>query len=232
MSERRRGQETKDRILEEACKVFAEKGYRDSTHAEICKRAGTNVAAINYYFDSKETLYRAVVEYLAAKEDELYPLDGGLGTSEDAVLRLNAFIRGQLNRMFDPHRLGLFHRIRMAEMFDRTGLLDEPLKRRLEQDRARILSILRDLLGPQVPEHDVAWCEMSIIGQCFMSMPGPHEDGPRKIFGLTENEVERLAEHILQFSLAGVQAIRSKYEKQAAQDTAALTTEHGLEKQL
>ena len=58
MTNQRRGQETKEAILENACKVFAEKGYRDATHAEICRCAGTNVASINYYFGSKENLYR------------------------------------------------------------------------------------------------------------------------------------------------------------------------------
>ena len=128
MSERRRGQETKDRILEEACKVFAEKGYRDATHAEICRRAGTNVAAVNYYFESKEALYRAAFEHLARKADTLYPLDGDLPPTAAPEERLRAFIHAHLSRMFDPKRLGHLHRIRMAEMFDSTGLLTQQME--------------------------------------------------------------------------------------------------------
>ena len=44
-------------LLKVACKVFADKGYRKATIAEICKRAGVNIAAVNYYFRSKERLY-------------------------------------------------------------------------------------------------------------------------------------------------------------------------------
>ena len=48
---------TRAQLLEAACQVFAEKGYRKATIAEICKRGGANIAAVNYYFGNKETLY-------------------------------------------------------------------------------------------------------------------------------------------------------------------------------
>lgn len=213
MSDRRRGQETKERVLEAACKVFAEKGYRDATHAEICKRAGTNVAAINYYFHSKESLYRAVFERLAERAETLYPLSGGLPPAAAPEKRLQAFIHAHLSRMFDPERLGYLHRIRMAEMFDPTGLLTEPLDRRLARDREHILRILRKLLGPRALQRDLEWCEMSIIGQCLMGAPGPRDEGPRVIFKLEARDVDRLAEHILRFSLAGVKAIRRRIQR-------------------
>ena len=210
MSERRRGQDTKDRILEEACRVFAEKGFRDATHAEICHRAGTNVASVNYYFESKETLYRAAFEHLSKRAETLYPFDGGLLPTASAEKRLWAFVHGLLSRMFDPERLGSLHRIRMAEMFNPTGLLTEALGSQLARDRNHILGILRELLGPQVPQKDVEWCEMSIVGQCLMAVPGPRDEGPRAIFGLDSKEIDNLAEHILTFSLAGVDAICRK----------------------
>jgi TetR/AcrR family transcriptional regulator, regulator of cefoperazone and chloramphenicol sensitivity len=210
MNDKRRGQRTKETILERACKVFAEKGYRDATHAEICRRSGKNVAAVNYYFESKEALYRAVIEHLIQEAETLYPLDGGLSATASPQDRLRAFIHALLSRMFDPERLGDLHRIRMAEMFDSTGLLVDPLQRRLAQDREHILRILREMLGPQVPQKDVEWCELSIVGQCFMAAPGPDGKGPRVIFGLDAAEVDRLAEHILTFSMAGIEAIRRK----------------------
>ncbi len=210
MSGRRRGEDTKERVLEEACKVFAEKGYRDATHAEICRRADINVAAINYYFSSKESLYRAVFEHLTQKMESLYPLDGGLSADSPPEKRLHAFILGFLRRMFDPEPLGSLHRIRMAEMFDPTGLLEDLLATHLARDRKHIQTILRELLGPQAPQRDVDWCEMSIVGQCFSAAPGPGDKGPRDLFKLTVTEVDRLAHHILAFSLAGVEAIRQR----------------------
>lgn len=215
MSEARRGQSTKERLLEEACKVFAEKGYRDATHAEICRRAGANSAAINYYFTSKENLYQAVFERLEQEADALYPLDGGLPPESAPEKRLRAFIHAHLSRMFDPGLLESLHRIRMAEMFDPTGLLSEPLKCLLAQHRAHILRILSEFLGPQASLRDVEWCEMSIVSQCLIAAPGPNDEGPRALFKLTASETDRLTNHILAFSLAGIEAIRQRIEQDA-----------------
>jgi TetR/AcrR family transcriptional regulator, regulator of cefoperazone and chloramphenicol sensitivity len=55
------GQVTQIRILETAGRVFAERGYGQTTSKEICKRAKTNQAAVNYHFGSREGLYEAVL---------------------------------------------------------------------------------------------------------------------------------------------------------------------------
>ncbi len=215
MSGPRRGQRTKERILEEACKVFAEKGYRDATHVEICNRAGANAAAVNYYFSSKEALYRAAFEHLTEMADSLHPLDGGLPPGAPPEERLHVLIQAHLNRMSDPERLGSLHRIHMSEMFDSTGLLTELMARRLSHDRQHTLGIIGELLGPQANKREMEWCEMSTISQCFMAAPGPREEGPRHLFGLDIAAPADIAQHIFTFSMAGIQAIRQQIEATA-----------------
>lgn len=211
----RRGQKTKEKILAEACVVFAEKGFRDATHAEICRRAGANVAAINYYFESKESLYRAAFEYLLEKSDTLYPVDGRLCADATPEQRLYAFIRAHLRRMCDLDQLGCLHRLLRAEMLDSTGLLAESMSQRLAQDRKYILGIVQQLVGLEAPYRVVEWCEMSIIGQCFMAVPGPHGEkaGPQAIFGIKASEIDALVNHIFTFSLAGIEAVRRRIQE-------------------
>ena len=54
---KKQGKGTREQLLESACKLFAEKGYRDTTIAEICALSGANIAAVNYYFQDKKRLY-------------------------------------------------------------------------------------------------------------------------------------------------------------------------------
>lgn len=51
---------TKDRLLNEAEALFAQKGYNAVSVREITTAAGSNVAAINYHFSSKQNLYLEV----------------------------------------------------------------------------------------------------------------------------------------------------------------------------
>ena len=227
MRGQRRGQETKERLLESGCKVFAEKGYRDATHADICEHAGANVAAINYYFGSKEDLYAAVFTHLVEKAAALYPLHGGLEPDSPPEERLRAFVHAHLHRMFDTGHLEYLHAIRMSEMFDSTGLLAKQMENQLAADRGYVLGVLRELLGPDAPEQDVVWCEMSIVSQCFVGAPRPGGHGPRTVFQLDASQVDRLTEHIMAFSMAGVMAIRKRLSGAEAKSSAKVRAKKG-----
>ena len=60
-----RGEETRSRILEASIELFATSGFDGASTRTIAERAGVNLPAIQYYFGSKEGLYRAVVEEFA-----------------------------------------------------------------------------------------------------------------------------------------------------------------------
>ena len=52
----------KDRILDEALALFAEKGYENTSVREITKKSNVNVASVNYYFRDKMKLYEEVIK--------------------------------------------------------------------------------------------------------------------------------------------------------------------------
>lgn len=56
-----RGEDTRRRILEAALDIFATEGYEGASTRQLAERAGVNLPAIQYYFGSKEGLYRAVI---------------------------------------------------------------------------------------------------------------------------------------------------------------------------
>src|SRR5262249_15879904 len=57
-----RSEQAKARLLEAAVRIFGDKGLKGATVREIAKAAGQNVAAITYYFGSKEKLYDIIIE--------------------------------------------------------------------------------------------------------------------------------------------------------------------------
>ena len=58
------GERTRGKILAEAEREFAEKGFDLASVREMTRRAGVNMALANRYFGSKEDLYRTVAKRL------------------------------------------------------------------------------------------------------------------------------------------------------------------------
>ena len=56
--------DTRDRLLDVAERLFAEHGFDAVSLRAITTDAGANLAAVNYYFGSKEALIEAVVARL------------------------------------------------------------------------------------------------------------------------------------------------------------------------
>ncbi|OCA54447.1 transcriptional regulator CecR [Photorhabdus namnaonensis] len=59
-----RGEQAKQQLLEAALEIFGKSGLTGATTREIALRAQQNIAAIAYYFGSKEGLYQAVAQYI------------------------------------------------------------------------------------------------------------------------------------------------------------------------
>jgi len=60
-----KGQITRDRMLAEALRLFAVKGFEAVGTRELAAAAGTNIAAIAFHFGGKEGLYGEVVRRVA-----------------------------------------------------------------------------------------------------------------------------------------------------------------------
>ena len=74
-------------------------------------------------------------------------------------------------------------------------------------------AILRTLLGEQVPERVVAQSLFSLFGQCVIYMTGrPMIERLTPDIRLDEPGLQQIADHISEFSWAGIQALRQRYQ--------------------
>lgn len=206
MTESRDKQEPKDRILEAACKMFAEKGFKDCCVCDITNLAGTNKASINYYFGSKEKLYQKAWRQEFIRAHKKYPVDGGVSENSSPVERLRAHIRSFVYRITDPHNRE-FDIVR-NENGNPTGLLREIMRKSIEPVRKHLEGIVREVIGVELSPQQLRLCCLSVKAQCMDI--GLHKR-PNSVFGkcpLDKTEVDDIVEHIFNFSFAGLMAMR------------------------
>ena len=215
-TKKRQGHDTKERLLEAACEVFSKKGYRAATTADICKRAGANVAAVNYHFGNKQKLYVETWRRAFGRSLEAHPADGGVSGEAPAEARLYGRILSIMQRLSDPenHEFEIMHK----ELANPTGLLGEVIRKSIEPQRQELRRIVGELIGERAKEEQVMLCQMSIRAQCFDMVFRRHrrkmlskagiKDGPCEV----KPGIEGIAEHITRFSLAGIAAIRRESE--------------------
>jgi len=100
---------TPDVILDAAERLFAMQGFTATTIKQIGKEADVNPALLYYYYDSKETLYRAMLQRILGQL-----LARGTDAIERAAShadRIRAFVRAQARLLADhPHFPQLFVR--------------------------------------------------------------------------------------------------------------------------
>lgn len=204
-------QKTRDRLLTAACEVFAEKGYGNATVAEICEKAEANIASINYYFGSKESLYDAVWRHAFEVTAKTYPLNAGLSEQPQLEDYLFSYANAVLHRIFDDGPAGFFPKLLRQEMAFPTLALDL-IARDALQPQSRFLGdhVHRELEG-HVGEEDIRRCMHSIIGQCaFYNFATPIRNRVVGKRASIEDEIQRTARHIARFSMGGLMHIRDE----------------------
>jgi len=84
------GVPTRDRIIDAAESAFAARGFEGARLEDIAEQAGIRRPSLLYHFDSKESLYEAVLDEIFAvlREDltEAFQPTGDLATDADALL--------------------------------------------------------------------------------------------------------------------------------------------------
>lgn len=206
---------TKDALLRAAIEVFADKGFNAATVRDICGKANANVAAVNYHYGGKDALYTAVLE-------EVFPSDAYEPSSTSDMSpekRLKVYLRNLSCDIYKRGENTVTDRwaIFLREMAKPSKNLDFIVKRQVQPRADELREVVTAILGPETPEHILAFTASSVwilLLDHLLTQPILDRLTPKRP-AITEENMHIFIEHVLTFSLGGIQAVKDKLASSA-----------------
>jgi AcrR family transcriptional regulator len=201
-----RDTETRDRLLKAAERLFADRGFKKVTVRDICRAARANVAAVNYHFGDKLGLYREVMQSA---------IDGMRGTNDAAreagagqppEEQLRRYISIFVDRVLTPGNDAI-HRLINREMNDPTPALDALVEQGVRPRVEYLSGLIAAIIGCDPTDQSVLRCVASVQAQTLAYMPNPIATRLGLANKPTAANLRDIADHIAEFSLAGVHAV-------------------------
>ena len=200
----------RDRLLDSAEQLFAERGFDGTSIRDLAAAAGCNIASVNYYFGGKEKLYIEIWRrhLLLLRDSRIASIDKVLSKSEgkpvlEDLLRSFAysFIGPLLDESGGPRLIRLMAREMLNPHLPASMLGDEVIM--------PTLSAIQEALAkacPGLPQSKVPLVVFSLIGQLL------HTIRIKTMLHLADDDVLAMFEpaevidHIVAFSAAGIRA--------------------------
>jgi TetR/AcrR family transcriptional regulator, regulator of cefoperazone and chloramphenicol sensitivity len=203
---------TRAKLLAAAAEVFAEHGFEAATVREISRRAGANIAAVNYHFRDKLGLYTEVLRAAVT------PVGRGVARSVfDREMTpeetLRAAIKFMISRIYGHDKPALPFRLMRHELIHPTPVLAQVVDEVLRPTYNRMRATIGAMLGLPPDHVTVRLCAHSVMGQVLFYPQA------RAVLSLlwpemraTPVQLDRIADHIADFSLAYLRAKGAKQE--------------------
>jgi AcrR family transcriptional regulator len=201
-----RDTETRHRLLRAAERLFADRGFKKVTVRDICRAARANVAAVNYHFGDKLGLYREVMQSA---------IDGMRGTNDAAreagegqppEEQLRRYIAIFVHRLLTPGN-DTIHKLVNREMHDPTPALDALVELGVRPRVEYLSGLIAAIIGTDPADQRVLRCVASVQSQTLAYMPNPIATRLGLANKPTPANLDQIANHIAEFSLAGVHAV-------------------------
>ena len=202
--------ETRQRILNAAQRIFAEKGFAATSVREITTAAVCNIAAVNYHFGSKEKLYEALFRTTLKRLTDLRVkrISGVLEAADrdpTLTLVLEAFVRSFLEPLLRAEEGAHFIRILQWEMLHPI-LPPNLFFEEMIQPTMEITVRAMERVCPELHPPLTHLCIMSVVGQLFHLI---HMHGffrAVKTQAAPDLNLDHLIDHVIAFSEAGIKA--------------------------
>jgi AcrR family transcriptional regulator len=201
---------TRGRLLDAAERLFAAHGFRATSVRDITAAAGCNVAAVNYHFRNKESLYREMFRrrLRVLREQRIASIrramdSAGERASLEQVLEgfTTAFLEPHLDQSAGRRLMQLFSR----EMLDphlRPGTLWREMIEPVQHALARAVRALAPGLGAAATRR----CIHSLIAQLVHVVQVRNAPGAPPAVARADFAFPQVVAHIVRFSCAGIRA--------------------------
>jgi AcrR family transcriptional regulator len=135
-----RGADTRERLLDAAERIFAERGFEGASMRAVTQAAGASVSAANYHFGSKEALLRATLMRCVGplNERRLARLDALEAEAGGRPLELETILEAFLRPVFEEH----------ASSVDATARFRQVAARIYSDPPDVVAAMKRELFGP------------------------------------------------------------------------------------
>ncbi|RLK46817.1 TetR family transcriptional regulator [Alkalispirillum mobile] len=216
--------DTKERILDTAERLFAERGLGQTSLRQITSQAEVNLAAVNYHFGSKEGLIKAVLarRLEPLNRERIRRLDR-LERSGDLTLEglIEAFIGPPLELSRDGAGGGRFVRLMGRTYTEHANFLHDHMRQANEGLVSRFKPAFREVL-PELPKGELYWRLHFMVGVMSYVMAG--NDMMQVLAasrGANPDDPQEIIRRMVPFLAGGLQAPLPPELQQALEEGAA-----------
>lgn len=199
------GEATRALLLETAGQVFAERGFAGTTSKEICARAGTPLASVNYHFGSRDALYEAVLIEAHRQLiglDDLVALTRELPTPQDKLRAVVAHLVGLATQRGAPWGF----RVMLREVLSPSPVLPALVEKAVRPKARWMLGLMAECFGLP-PEHPaVQRAVMLVVLPCMAVMVAPKEM-PARLLPAAARDADALGADFVRFMMAGLEEL-------------------------
>lgn len=200
----------RERILEAAGREFADSGYEHATIREICLAAGVNLAAVNYYFGDKRSLYLQSVRHAHEHRARQKPLPRW-SPATPPCRRLHDFVTNMLERMLGFGPTDWQARLMLREVLQPTEACRQMVEDYIRPHFEMLVGILDALTEGRLAPARLRQEALGVVGQCFLyraagevvRMLVPADEQAR------HHSLRSVADHVTRHTLAAVGAASS-----------------------
>lgn len=200
--------QVQQRLLDAAERLFCEKGFDGTSIRDITSEAKCNVAAVNYHFSGKDNLYQKVFQrhMRALREVRLAGIEKVMSENDVTLERLlRAFAMVFIEPLLDKSRGGPFMKLMIREMLDPRL----PRKMFVEELAGPTLNALGKGIGsicPGLDQQKIVLSVISVVGQLIQVIRLKEMFDMGDLTEVPEPSLTEMVEHIVKFSVAGIQA--------------------------